>query len=475
MSHQDDSASNSTEEGAGPSEESPHSLTTGSVKAIVARMSAPMLIGILAMLSVDIVDAYFVGQLGAIPLAALSFCFPVTFFTVGVASGLGAGAQAVVAQAFGEGQRDGASMLTTQTLLLTLAVVVLVGAVGIALMHPLFELMGSTANTWPYIESFMTIYFLSLPVLAIPYVGGAVLMADGDATTPAIFMIGASILNAIIDPLLIFGMGPFPEMGMPGAAVGSAVARAGITVFAFVVLVRRKLLHPPNAEMLSTMFSAWARVAKVGASISAINFVNPLVSAVVTRIVSDFGEPAVAAYGAGTRIISIVMLVPNALAFGSMAVIGQNWGAKLYDRTAEAVSFAAKVAFGWAILSWVMLAGGASWLASAFVDGAEASAHMAIVLSIMPAGGLGLSVLWIFNTAMNTIEKNAFPVGLIVSRAFVLVVPLTWLGASVAGFEGVFYGFAGGDILIGIAGLFVWRHVFRTSQEDAAPPARDPV
>lgn len=446
-----------------------HALLTAPVHRSVLAMAAPMLVGILAMVSVDVVDAYFVGQLGEEPLAALSFCFPVMFFVAGVSSSLGAGVQTIVSNAVGLGDSGAAKRVVTQSLLLAFVAVGVLIIAGFTLMEPMFRLLGATDSTLPLIASFMTIWLPAAIFVVLPYVGGGALMADGDATTPAIFMIGASILNAIFDPLFIFGLGPFPELGISGAAVGTAVARGTATLFAIAILVRRGLVRF-DAKTLTTMLETWRRVGRVAASIALIGFLMPLTLAVVTRLMSDYGDAAVAAFGAGTRITALAMLIPSSLSVGLMPVLGQNWGAQLYDRGLRAFGFAKKVTIFWSVGAWATLAITAPWIAVSFLESDAAATELRLVLSVFPAGAIGFGVLYVCNTAMNSIERTVAPTVIMVVRTFCLVIPFTWVGSRLYGVAGILTGFVAADLIIGVTAHFVARRVLAASRDETPKP-----
>ena len=217
-------------------------LTRGPVRGHLVHLGAPMVVGIIAVLSISLVDAWFVGKLGLEPLAALSFTFPVVFSIASVAIGLGAGAASVVSRAIGTGDRHRVQRLATDSLLLSVLVVAALSTLGWFTIEPLFYAMGARDQVLGYIVEYMQIWYLGMPFLVVPMVANSLLRADGDSRIPSLMMIFAAIVNIGLNPIFIFGLGPIPAMGIQGAAVATVIARALSMVLALYLVFRHRLV-----------------------------------------------------------------------------------------------------------------------------------------------------------------------------------------------------------------------------------------
>ena len=201
------------------------SLTYGPIRPILVRLTIPMLFGIVGMVVFNLVDTIFIGRLGTNELAALSFTFPVVMMITSLGLGLGTGASSLISHAIGVGNRNQVQRITSDSLVLSLLIVIIFASVGYFTIDPLFTALGATPATLGHIRSYMEIWYLGVPFVIIPMVGNHALRAKGDMRMPALIMLVIVIVNIILDPLLIFGLGPFPELGLKGAAIATVIAR----------------------------------------------------------------------------------------------------------------------------------------------------------------------------------------------------------------------------------------------------------
>ena len=194
------------------------------------------------MSAFNAVDTYFVGRLGAVPLAAMSYTFPVIMILGSISHGLGVGISSVVSRAIGSGDHHRVQRLTTDGLILAFMVVVVASLCGIMTIRPLFSLLGAREQTLKLIYQYMFIWYLGIPFVIVPMAGNNAIRATGDALTPSIVMIVAVVVNLGLDPILIFGLGPFPAMGISGAALATVLARFTTLPISLGILVFREKL-----------------------------------------------------------------------------------------------------------------------------------------------------------------------------------------------------------------------------------------
>jgi putative MATE family efflux protein len=210
------------------------------VTPLLLRLTAPMILGILGIHLFHLVDTFFVGRLGTEALAAMSFTFPVVFVVGGVALGLGLGASAVVSHAIGEGDWHRVRRLTTDSLTLGLIVVASLIVIGLATVDPVFRMLGASEELIPLIKSYMFVWYPGMIFVVIPMVGNNCIRATGDTRTPSLIMVLAGAVNGALDPLFIFGLGPFPRLGLAGAALATVIGRSITFTVALLILARRE-------------------------------------------------------------------------------------------------------------------------------------------------------------------------------------------------------------------------------------------
>jgi putative MATE family efflux protein len=276
-------------------------LTQGSLAKHIVRLAGPMALGILAIMGMNIVDTYFVGQLGTDQLAAMSFTFPVVFFLGSLTLGISLGVTSVVSRAVGRKDHSKARRVTTDALALATLVVAVISVAGYLTIEPVFTLLGAAPKLMPMIEEYMSIWYIGAAFLVVPMIGNAAIRSTGDTRTPALIMICVAGLNVVLDPLLIFGVGSWEGWGIGGAATASVIARCVALVASIWILRYREDLISFEMPELSEVLQSWKEVMRVGAPAGATRSVVPLTNALITALIAGFGTEAVAGYGAATH------------------------------------------------------------------------------------------------------------------------------------------------------------------------------
>jgi putative MATE family efflux protein len=438
-------------------------LTEGPVGRTLIRLTIPMLFAILAMVVFNLVDTAFVGRLGTKELAAISFTFPVILVINSLAGGLGVGASAVISQAIGKGDRYRVQRLTTDSLALAVMVVAFFSLVGLATIDPLFRLLGATPDVLPLIRQYMTLWYIGVIFVVIPMVGNAAIRATGDTKTPAAIMMVAAGVNLALDPLLIFGIGSFPGLGLTGAALATVIARAITLIASLWVLVRRERMVIWSRPKLKEVSRSWNQVLYVGLPAAGTNVLVPISAGIITGMVAAYGPEAVAALGVGTRIESMGLGVIMALASVLTPFVGQNWGAGRLDRVRLSVSYAQRFALLWGAVLFILLAVSGRSVALIFNDDAIVVATLVDYLRIVPLSYGLLGVLMLATAALNALNRPLQSALLTVLRLFVLYIPLAIVGSVLFGLQGIFGAAAIANGLAGVAAFFWLRSILTGS------------
>ncbi len=432
-------------------------------------MAVPMLIGIAAVMLFTIVDTYFVGQLGSEPLAAMSFTFPITFMVMSVVMGIGQASSSVISRAIGAGDMERVRRLTTHSLLLALALVVIVAGVGLFTIDLVFGAMGATPDLIEMVRQYMVPWYLGVGMIVIPMAGNSAMRATGDAKTPMQIMIIAGVVNIALDPLFIFGIGPFPRLELQGAAIATVVSWVVTFVAAFWVLAKRDKMLELKVPRIAQVLSSWKELLYIGVPAAATNVLVPFSTAILTRIVSEHGHEAVAAFGVGNRVEALSLVGCMALATAVAPFMGQNFGARNCGRMQEGMTFAIKSVLGWGAFTTVLLLLGAGPIAAAFSEDPKVAPLAAHYMRLIPWSygilGISLAVSSMFN-AVNLPMRSAV---LVLMRLFVFSVPLAYLGSRFGGLTGMFVGMGVGNASIGVLAYFVGRRFMQITEREVQP------
>ncbi len=429
------------------------------------RLVLPMIPGTLSIVLLNLADTYFVGRLGADPLAAMSFSFPVVLISGGLAMGLGIGTSTYVSHALGRQHREEAARLATQAHLLAFGIVSLLALAGLLLLTPLFSAMGATETTMPLIRTYMTIWFIGLPFVILPMVGMNVLQATGDTKIPGFVLTMSVILNIILDPVLIFGVGPIPHMGIAGAALATVIGRASSFFIVGSVLLFRERLITRAIGSFRYVLRSWGRILYVGIPAAAANILLPISMGVLTRLVSAFGTDAVAGFGAATRVESFALVFTLALSMIVTPFVGQNHGAGNQGRVQRThkVAFLFSLAWGGVVLLVFLLA--AFPVARVFNDDPDVVRVTALYLSIVAVSYGSLGIVNLTAASFNGIKKPIAAAGVAALRLFGLLIPLAFVGRELFDLIGLFGGVALGNILSGAAGYLWFLKNYRAAPE----------
>lgn len=413
-------------------------LTEGPVGKTLFRLTIPMIFGILSMVAFNLVDSFFVGQLGKEALAALGFAIPVVLILNAIGMGLSMGASAVISKAIGEGDKSTVQRLTTDSIILAVIFASVFVIAGLLTLEPVFYLLGATEEVMPLIKDYMQIWYVGVIFVIVPFVGNAGIRANGDTKTPAFIMVSMVLLNAILDPILIFGWGPIPAMGMQGAAIATVFARAISLVLSLYFLKFRDDLITFKIPSLKQMTASWKGILYIGLPAAATNLVVPFTTALVTALVSTYGPAAVGALGVAARIDLLAISVAVALASILGPFIGQNLGARKLDRVRESVKISMIFGLVWGGGMLLIMGSLRSFIAPLFNDDEKVIEAIILYLSIAPFGYAARSIYALGNTILNVLNKPLLASAVTLIMMFVFYIPLAYLGSYLFGLGGVF-------------------------------------
>ncbi len=425
-------------------------LTEGPVGRHLVDMTAPVLLGIATMMGQALIDAWFLGRVGDRALAAHAFGFPILMIVTSVAIGLGAGTSSVVARAIGAEDHRRAKRLTTDSLLLSFAITLVLAVVGVLTIGPLFRLLGAPDDMIPLLRGFMTILYTGVPFIVVGMVGMASMRATGDTRLPSKLMIYGSVLNVALDPLLIFGLGPVPAMGLNGAAMAALLSRGVIFVGALYLLNRRLHLVSFSMPERDELTRSWKDILHVGIPAAATNAIVPIGAAVITAMIARYGPEAVAAFGVASRIESMMLVVYYALSAIIGPFVGQNLAAGKGSRILEALRLSMLFCIGSGLLIAAGLAALAGFLPALFSDSAAVIEVARLYLLIVPLSYGLYGLVMAMNASFNGLGRPMPGVGISVGRMLVLYVPLAFIGMRFFDEVGIFAAYAAANIVSGV-------------------------
>lgn len=433
--------------------------TQGSIARVTVMLAIPMILE-MAMESVfAVVDIFFVAGLGIEAVATVGLTEAMITLLYAVAIGLSMGTTALIARRIGEKNPEAASLAAGQAMLIGVIVSVLVGLIGIFYARNILMLMGADDVVLATGENYTRIMFGSCFTIVFLFLINAIFRGAGDASLAMRALTLANCINIVLDPCLIYGYGPFPELGLTGAAVATNIGRGVGVLYGLYYLCGgggRIRLHLANLGLQVTVIYSLIKISIGGVS----QFLIATASWVfLMQIVSGFGSAAVAGYTIAVRIVMFSLLPAWGLSNAAATLVGQNLGAGLPERAETSV---------WHIVKYnAMYMGFASVLillftqpivsiftAEALVIDYAVQCLRIFALAFVPWGA-GMAIIQAFNGAGDTMT----PTWINVFCFWVVQVPLAYTLALGLGFGplGVFWAVFASDILSSIVGYLAFR------------------
>ena len=427
------------------------SPTTLSLVRQLWQQTWPMALGVMSLLGFYLVDSIFVARLGTAPLAAQSFTFPLAFLVIGVQVGIGIAIAALISRAIGAGQQDqanrlGALVLTGGGLLLGVLLLLLW-----LLQAPAFSLIGASDAIRELIRPYWAIQVLAMWVGGVLYFGYSLFRAHGNTRFPGLMMVLTSLLNLMLDPILIFGVGDWDGFGLPGAALASLLAFAiglGIQVLA----LRGKGWVQRHGMLVQMRVSAWP-FAQIAGPAMISQLMPPLAAMLATALVARAGDQAVAAWGMASRLESFSIVLVLGMTMALPPWLGRCYGANDWATVRRLMQVATGMGVAWQVLLGLVMALLAAPLASVLVDTPAVQAYLTVLIRWMPPSYGFLGVCMLVVSASNALGWPMRAMLISFLRLFLCYLPLLWLGFELGGFGGFALGAAFGNVL---AGIMAW-------------------
>lgn len=439
-------------------------LIEGDIKTHLFRLTWPMLIGMMGIVIFNLVDTYFVGRLGVQQLAAMSFTFPVVMFINSISHGIGIGTSSLIARNIIATDRDKVKVMAGRALLLGVLVIIVFVIIGELTIDPLFRALGANDELLGYIHDYMRIWYFGVPFVVIPQIGNNILRGSGDTFTPGMIMLNSAVINVVLDPLLIFGIGPFPEMGLQGAALATVISRSVSMVIVLYLLIKRHNLITLRFGRVREIFQTWKQVVYIAGPASLAMLITPISIGFITRIISGFGKEAVAAFGVASRIEMFALMVISSLGSVLIIFIGQNISKLKFDRINEALKLSSRFSIIWGVVVFLLLLLLGRGVAGLFTDDGMVIEMTRSYFLIIGASYGFLGLVMLSTASFNGINKPYPSAIFSIIRMLILYVPLAWIGSKFFGLNGVFWAGLLANVIVGISSFFYLRRTLTTME-----------
>lgn len=437
----------------------------GSTMRHVINMTATGSIGLIAVFLVDVLNLIYVSQLGKPEItAAIGYASTLLFFHTSIGIGLSIATTAVVSRAVGAGEMQIAKQLAGSALYLITGISTLLVLLTYPLLSSFLNLLGAQGETAALAKRFCAIVLPSLPLLSLGMGLSGLLRAVGDGKRAMYVTLGAAAATAILDPLFIFSL----RLGLDGAAYANICARLVLAGVGFYgVLKIHHLFAKPSADIFQRSVKAFANI---GIPAIMTNVATPFGNAAVTTAIAKYGDSAVAGWAVISRLIPMAFAGLFALSGAIGPILGQNLGAKRFDRLRSTMRDSLQLTLIYVLVVWFLLAVFSSLIATAF-DAHDLGRDVIVFFCIFVAGSfLFNGSLFVANAAFNNLGYPLYSTALNWGRATIGVIPFVYFGGLWFGARGVMAGYGLGVVFFGALSVWLCFRVLHKIEQDQTEP-----
>lgn len=449
-------------------------LLEGNIKQLTLSQTISVSQGFLSLFIMSIIDIYFIAQLGATSLAAISFISTITFLAMSVLIGLTTGITVQISKTLGSNNFYQAQVLAVNSLVFAIFVTFFLSLLGYMSASYFNIFFNTSSEVYLLIKNYLKVWFMSLGFLVLANTSSAIIKGSGNVKIPSRILLISSLINACLDPCLIFGLGPFPELGLMGAVAATIIAWSISCIISlyylfnysplqltkffydqtnnnnkFLLSIRENLI--PNIQLIS----------RVSLPAVITNIIGPLSSLLIIKIVAQEGIIAVAAFGIAYRIEALATLFTLSLSIAIIPFVSMNYGSNNYDRIYQVFIYCCKLLLKINLLIYVILFVCSEQLALLFTNNKEITKIIMLYLRLIPSIYFFTGLTMVTISILNAVESAKFASAINVIRFGLFTIPLVAIGQFYYHIEGIMFGIILANIFTGILALTLFNKLFK--------------
>ena len=427
---------------------------------LILSMSLPTMFSMIIQAMYNIVDSVFVSSLGQDALTALSLAYPLQLMTISVAVGTGVGINSFISRRLGEKNQELANNGAANGIFISIISWLVFLLVGIFLTVPFFKLFNPTPGVMKYGVDYTSIILIFSVGVMVEIAIEKVLQATGNMIFPMIFQLIGAVTNIVLDPLFIFGIGPFPRMEVAGAAIATVIGQILAMLFAIYIFFFKKHAVQVHVRNFKPSLKIIKNIYAVGFPSIIMQSISSVLVVGLNAILMGFSEAAVSVHGIYYKMQSFVFMPVFGLNQGLMPIMGYNFGAKNKDRLHSAIRY------GCIIAAFIMLCGTVIfWVFPAQILSLFNANDDILNMGIMAMRFISLSFLpaaidIIFSTTFQAVGKGFSSMILSLLRQLVFILPAA-LVLSNFGVNAVWFAYPIAEVGALIVAIFLYIRINR--------------
>jgi len=439
-------------------------LANEPVGRLMVRLSFPAITGMILYSLFSLIDTFFVARLGTAALAALTLCVPIEILLVSVGSATGVGITSLLSRTLGQKNLKCADNIAWHGLIICILYGLFFSWLGLSNIDFLLQLFGCTPKIFALSREYLSIMLIGCLFTFIPMIAGNILQGEGNTLLPMLTALAGIILNVILDPVLIFGLGPVEPMGLRGAAWATVVAQIFCTLFALGAMFKKRTFLSWSIQNFRPSIAVMAGIYKVGIPTLLMELLSVVLMVFFNKILMEFSYAAVAVVGIFVRIRSLFYMPVYGLAQGVVPIVGFAYGARNRDRVKETMIKAAVFSMLFVTIGWFVMQYHAVWLMEYFSRDKEL---VDIGVNCMRLATIFLPVMGpiiILSSALQAVGQGMTAMWLSIIRQLGIFLPALLILPKYWGLNGIWLAFSASELLSGLLAVFFFARLWKDLQ-----------
>ncbi|MFW6381418.1 MAG: MATE family efflux transporter [Bacillota bacterium] len=436
-------------------------LGTEPIVPLLFKLSIPSIVAMAIQALYNVIDSIYVGRLSTDALSALSLTFPIQIIIIGISVGTGVGTSSLISRLLGRGQKKRASNAAEHVLLISILYGVIMAIIGYFFSDRMLKLFVDDPHLIQMGTEYISIILSGSIALFFPMIANDILRGEGNTFAPMVAMVIGAIINIILDPFFIFGIGFFPRWGVAGAALATVLARIISGLFLIYILFSDKNEIKFNYSNFRFDFSIIKAIYRVGFPAMVMQFLASFMLGGMNRILASYTSTAIAAAGIYFRLQSFVFMPVFGLNQGYMPLVGYNFGHNRPERMKKAIKSAFLIAFSFTMTGFVIFQVFPGYLISMFNSdpqliriGTEALKKISLAFPI-----IGPAI--IISTTFQAIGRGLPSLVLSFLRQIIVLLPLMYILGKIFGLGALWYAFPISELSSTIPSAFWLNNVLK--------------
>lgn len=430
------------------------------IPKLAIKTSLPMVISMISIALYGIVDAIFVSNISEKALTAITLAYPIQNIITGIGLGTGIGLNSLLARSLGEKDKDKIQKTTLNGILLTILTWILIAIISAFTIKPFLLYFSKDSELITLGTSYLYIISIFSIGTLFQITTEKILEAYGKTKESMIVQIVGSVINLVLDPILIYGFLFVPATGIAGAAIATVVGQI-IGMFIGIYYIKKyKLLDLKlNKENIKLDKQIVKNIYKVGVPTMILEIISSFIILFVNKVLIGFSDLAVSVWGVYTKVEKFVLIIIYGLNYGMIPIVGYNYGAKRFDRVKEAIKYFIKLGLGVTIISTIFICAFPVQILNAFDVSKETIEIGIVAFRILSIGFIFASISMMLSATFQAFGNATYSLIIKLSRKLIIAVPIIIVLKNIFGMNIIWIAFTLAEIITMIVSIIMFKNI----------------